>query len=240
MRRHLLLTSAVNVGGIANCQHSDPLVRARETVGALEKWVSRRHIDEITIVDNSGYDFSKEVDRVSSASRAGLKVRSLAYEGQDFDRSLGKGFGEQSAIRHFFENSDISPGDLVIKCNARIYVSNFNKLWPISLDEVDIICAWQLGLRQVNSRLFAAKAFVWEEYFFQRCHKISDAMGQHFEDWMAKSVHAALADGHRSELFLTYPRFRGVSGTVGVDLSGNYLVMRNWLLHRLKRFVLRR
>ncbi len=121
----LLLTACVNPGGMAYTTLQDPVVRMDQYVTALRFYIANTNM-KIVVCENTSTDlsylFAKEI--------LDGRLEYLTFDGNNYDNSLGKGYGEALIIRHALVNSQLINGSkgYVIKVTGRIIVENINDL----------------------------------------------------------------------------------------------------------------
>lgn len=121
----LLLTACVNPGGMSFTVLQDPDVRMQQYAGALRYYIANTDL-RIVFCENTGYDMSDRFAREISDGR----LECLTFEGNNYNRSLGKGYGEALIIRHALHNSlFINDSDgYIIKITGRIIVENITDI----------------------------------------------------------------------------------------------------------------
>lgn len=230
----ILLTATINTSGVANMALTDAKIRARQYANACAFWAEQAGISPI-LLENSDANVSEIVDRINATSPRS-PLNGLAFNGQGFDRSLGKGFGEQMTLSRGIANFPGESDEWIVKCNGRYTVTNFSAVRPdIHNQASDIVGIFRKDLSYFDSRFFAAKRFFWTTYFLPRGESISDQPGCWFENVLARAVHAAMADGARWSLFVAAPRLKGVSGTTGRNMNGVFSHQKQQILYAMSR-----
>jgi hypothetical protein len=214
VRLVLLLTATVDVKGIGFMAISDPAQRLQQYATAVAFWARVGGFDGIVFCENSGHDISG-IRAELAASRTPSEV--VQYEGQGFDRSLGKGFGELSAMQRAARSPLLESADLVLKVNGRYVIPNatalardLRALWP-----TDVVADLHQSLRWADSRIFAFTPAFLRDYFAPRLASLDDSKGVYFEHGLANAIHAALADDKRWCPVPGAPEIEGRSGTLG-------------------------
>lgn len=96
----LFLTACVNPNGMAYTKLNNLEERLRQYKEALNWYLD--HTDmRILLVENSGCDFSDCYQRQIDEGR----LEFLCFEGNDYDRSRGKGYGEAAIMEYGIAHS---------------------------------------------------------------------------------------------------------------------------------------
>lgn len=124
MSHLLFLTACVNPNGMAYTALSDTGIRLKQYQDAL-KWYLENTMFPILIVENTGYDFSHDFKSHVESGR----LKCLTFQGNDFDRSLGKGYGEAKIMEYGFSHaSDFLKDKTIVKLTGRLICTNLNKI----------------------------------------------------------------------------------------------------------------
>ena len=100
MEMLLFLTACVNPKGMAYTKLSNPEIRLQQYKDALN-WYLENTSMKILLVENSGCDFS---DVYQKQIREG-RLEFICYDGNDFDRKRGKGYGEAAIMEDGYASS---------------------------------------------------------------------------------------------------------------------------------------
>lgn len=121
----LLLTACINSGGMSFTALQDPGVRKRQYVDALRYYLDNASL-RIVFCENTGYDMSEQFSEDIASNR----LEYMTFDGNRYDRTLGKGYGEALIIQHALCNSSfINDSDgYVIKITGRIIVENISDI----------------------------------------------------------------------------------------------------------------
>lgn len=127
MNAILFLTACVNPSGMAFTKLNNPEVRVRQYKEALD-WYLENTEFHILLVENSNYDFSKDYQGFIDEGR----LEYLTFDGNNFDRSKGKGYGEAAILDYGLKHSQflgkMQSSQLVIKVTGRLLCTNINYL----------------------------------------------------------------------------------------------------------------
>lgn len=216
----ILLTACVNPKGMEQTALTDIEQRENQYIEAL--WYYLKTTDKkIVIVENSNSDFSAPFLTYIKEGR----LEFLTFDGNNFDRKLGKGYGEMEILDYAVKNSVfIRNADYIIKITGRIIISNLNVI------EVDINKAFK-GNKQLiacdisffytfaRSKIFFANKNFIENYLVKSMNRINDSKKVYFENVFAKMVYKWKRNGFQLHVFSIPVITKGQSGTTGKELS---------------------
>ena len=96
----LFLTACVNPNGMAYTKLNNPEVRLQQYKDALDWYLD--HTDmKILLVENSGTDISSSYQKQIGEGR----LEFLCFDGNNYDRFRGKGYGEAAIIAYGIAHS---------------------------------------------------------------------------------------------------------------------------------------
>lgn len=235
----IILTSTIDVRGVANMQRADPLVRLSDHEKALNRWLSDEWIQNIILVENSGYPLDSLKSLVAKHSSR-KSVEFLSFDGQDFPRSLGKGYGETLALQYVAEQSaQLKKTGNFLKVNGRYYIPNLKDVLGNMEADTEVFCNLNRGMRFSDSRVFGGS----EDFLLRVVKeglKVNDELGIWLEHAVARAALHAIADGANWRFITHLPKIDGVSGTI----NGAYAetAPKQWLkgrVHAIKQALLR-
>lgn len=217
----LFLTACVNPKGMAYTKLSNPEIRLKQYKEALD-WYLANTSFKILLVENSGYDFSdgyrKQIERG--------RLEFLSYEGNGYDRSRGKGYGEaeivEFGIKHSRLLSAISQETLLAKVTGRLLCKNINELFN-RYHNFNTVYA-NLGKDDWGGNLASSQVFIAPVRFFSDCflprrEEINDSKCRHFEHVLYDSIEDWKKHGGKHRMFWIPPVIEGMSGTSGATID---------------------
>jgi hypothetical protein len=238
----LLMTATVDVRGVIDLLRNDPIDRLNDYRWALEQWTQCRGIDGLIFVENSGYDIA-DLRRVSQKSALHPdSVEFFSFDGQDFPRELGKGYGETLNLQHALSNSRLlASGDyLMVRVNGRNYVENIDVFFETLRAPTEIMCDLNQLLTWGDGRIVGGTVEFFKKYVCPYGHEVDDSKGYYFEHALARAVHRAMSDGLVWRPYPEPPMVRGFSGTSNEDNAENRLVHKARVVrHKVKLRMLR-
>ncbi len=116
----ILLTACVSPDGMAFTKLQDSKERSRQYVEAINFYLQNTNIP-IVFAENTLTDLSEKFeDQIKSGH-----LEYMTFQGNDYDKSFGKGYGEAQIIMYAYEHSKIlRECDYVIKITGRLKVLN--------------------------------------------------------------------------------------------------------------------
>lgn len=224
----ILLTGTVKPGNMSYTQLKDPKERYTQYINAIKFWLEYTKL-KVIFVENSNTDVSKYFKSYIDSNR--LEI--LTFQGNDFDRNLGKGYGELVCLEYAYQKSNnLRNADIVFKITGRHKVLNFNTFLNHYLNnKVDIIVDFKRAMRFCDSRFFAFSPDFLSSYLFKYKPIINDSENIFFENILCKAALCALKDGYKFSPYITLPRIEGSSGTFNEKYNSNIM---SWFKNKFK------
>jgi hypothetical protein len=159
----------------------------------------------------------------------------LSYNGQNFSRERGKGYGEINSFEYAFSNSlFLKEAINVIKCNGRYFFKNLNQLLFF---EENVAGNFTKDLDFMDSRVFGFKTVFFKNHFMNYKDGIDDSKGIYFEHALARATHKMLADGGTWKP-LNFPLIiEGFSGTSNYKYNNLWSNIKIYLKFYLTKLV---
>jgi len=236
----ILLTATIDPKGVVFMQRSDPIVRENDYINSIKKWIENTSYP-ILFCENSGYNSKIEEILKGYVDR---KTEFLQFNGQDFPRELGKGYGELQTIKYAIQHSNLVKGsDYVIKVNGRYFVKNIQTIVvPLFKDgDIYVMADLKRNLTWADARIFAFKPSFVLVYLSPFQDLINDSKGFYLEHALARAALQAIIDGHIWMPLPSKPFIVGYSGTSNTPYNTTRL---RWLggeiIHRVKNYLIER
>ena len=234
----ILLTATIDPKGIVFMQRSDPTVRENDYIDSIKKWIENISYS-ILFCENSGYNSKIEEILKGYVDR---KTEFLQFNGQDFPRELGKGYGELQTIKYAIQHSNLIKGsDYVIKVNGRYFIKNIEKIACAlsSNKDVYVMADLKKELTWADSRVYAFKPSFITEYLSKFQDLINDSKGFYLEHALARAILRAISDGYKWMPLPSKPFIIGYSGTADIPYSSSKI---RWLagevMHLAKNYLI--
>lgn len=240
MKSLLFLTACVNPKGMAYTKLSSPEVRLQQYKAALD-WYLENTGFQILLVENSHWDFSAGYKAYIDSGR----LEFLTFDGNDYDRSRGKGYGEAAIMEYGIAHSRLlktaPPNLLIVKVTGRLICRNINELCRCQYggSVYANIAKDDWGGNISTSQFVIAPLSFWREYFLPNREDLDDSKCYHFEHLLYDSIVKWRKDGKRFREFWNVPMMEGVSGTSGAVIKTTQTLFQKiiyrlmYLLHRL-------
>lgn len=214
----ILLTACINPNGMAYTALQDKDVRLRQYKEALD-WYLLHVQNKIVFVENTGYDISPMYEEAIAIGR--LEV--LTFQGNDFDKSRGKGYGEALIIKHALDNSKfLKENVIIIKVTGRLICENVSKIARKCAD-VDTIYGLRLkddtGAFEIGSQVIVAPVRFWNNYFIPEKERIDDKSHYWFEHYLYDTICQWQDKGHKFREMSFPVLLKGISGSSGVKIN---------------------
>ena len=130
--------------------------------------------------NNSGKDISDELNENSG------RIEFLSFYGNDYEKSLGKGYGEARIIEYALQNSSfIKNAKTIIKITGKLKVLNIQKALLLTNlilgNKYDsVYCTW-VEPGTIDSRVFCGSPHFFN-YLVNNKHLMNDSEGVYFEN----------------------------------------------------------
>jgi len=227
----ILLTACVNPQGMTYTALQDKDERLRQYQHALQ-WYLDNTKSPILFVENTGYDITPMyADAIASG-----RLEVLTFQGNDFDKSKGKGYGEALIIEYALTHSEFLKGDVnVLKITGRLICENVGKMARRYTD-TDTVYGQKLqdpdGNMEMSSQVIVAPTTFWKDYFISQKEGIDDGAHYWFEHLLLDAAMQWRKDGHNYKDMWIPTALTGISGSSGDMISSNTLKARiSFYLH---------
>ena len=203
----LILPTTIHVNNCYAVQRDNPVDRLQDTIVCLEKWLSNTNF-RIVLVENSNTDLSF-LKPLQEGFPGRLEL--LSFDGNDYPREYGKGYGEMLSINYAVDNSKfVSQDDYVLKCTGRYFLSELSKVFDENFDNnfQAVVYSSEDYPDGSASVFFYLKKNIYQEKmatFF-----VNDSKGNYFEHALQNTIKSLLAD---SVLKIDKMGIEGISGT---------------------------
>jgi hypothetical protein len=187
----LLLTACISPNGMSYTAVQNPMEREAAYLAALSYYLDNTRF-RIVFCNNSGEDISSKI--MDNEGR----VEFLSYLGNDYDKSLGKGYGEFQIIEYAFEHSKLLLScKRIVKITGKLKVRNLPEIlkhsdWLFGQD-ADFILVNTPSPKSADNNLGGvvdSRCIVGNRTFFERFlsvgNLINDSAGYYFEHLLYK------------------------------------------------------
>lgn len=209
----LLLTACINPNGMAFTVLQNPDTRMRQYVGALQ-WYLKNTPYKIVFVENTNTYIGAAFQEYIENGR----LEFVTFEGNNYPRELGKGYGEALIIREALSRSELlAHCERVVKVTGRLVVRNIVSLVN-EASEDDIFASTCARTGNICRSFFfvSPKSFL-ADYFLPRQSAINDSANIFFEHVLHDALVCWIKDGNRFHHFFRMVQVVGKSGSTGRD-----------------------
>lgn len=217
----LFLTACVHPNGMVATVLQDKDVRLRQYLDAIRYYISSTEFP-ILVVENTETDlspfFREEIEKG--------RLEILTFQGNDFDKRLGKGYGEGLILNYAFKHSSfIANYRNIIKVSGRHRVVNLKSV--IRLSEMFlcggnrefVVCEITPKKSFARSDMFVASKDFYEKWFLNKSLEVNDSKRIWFEHKLYESISLA----HKEGFQILFPPLcisqEGQSGTSGIEMK---------------------
>ncbi len=209
----ILLTACVNSKGMAYTVLQDKDMRLKQYKDAL-LWYLEHTKEAVVLVENTMCDFSKDFESYIESGR----LEFLIFEGNNYDRTLGKGFGEGLIIKYAMEHSKLlAKAEMITKITGRLKITNVENLVKVS-NSVNTVYGNVSVINKrflCDSRFFIAPRDFVCDYFLSGMNDLNDSMCYYFEHMFYDKIVEWKKKGNRHKEFYLPVDVVGISGTSG-------------------------
>lgn len=220
MNNVILLTACVNPNGMGMTVLQDKNMRLKQYKDTL-LWYLEHTKEAVVLVENTMCDFSKDFESYIGSGR----LEFLTFEGNNYDRVLGKGFGEALIIKYAMEHSKLlAKAEMITKITGRLKITNVEELVKVS-NAVNTVYGNVSVINKrflCDSRFFIVPRDFFCDYFLSGISDLNDSMCYYFEHLLYDKIVKWKKDGNRHKEFYLPVDIVGTSGT-----SGNEYGLKN-------------
>lgn len=222
----ILLTACISPEGMIFTKLQDSTVREAQYINAINYYLANTEF-KIVFCNNSGEDISNII--IHNKNR----VEFLSFNGNNFDKNFGKGYGEFIIIKYALENSlFIKEADYIIKITGRIKVKNITK--SLFLNDLFLVfpkkrvyITLEDSCNMATSNYFIAPKLFFD-LFVKVKNTINDSKRYYFEHLLFDFIERHRYDFFYAD-FLIMLDVEGVAGTNGVS----YISKKNNIIETL-------
>ena len=206
----ILLTACVNPGGMPFTVLNDTSERLRQYREALDFYLNETTLP-IVFCENTLCDFSEDYKEYIASGR----LEYITFDGNNFDKSRGKGYGEALIMEEAFRHSRLlDQCNFVVKITGRLIVRNISQLVKDNRRMfTDTIQTFYPNNNMADSRLVILPKLFCIVDFLARKDSINDTEGYYFEHLLYDTIISRKKYVYIP--FLHVPLIDGVSGSTG-------------------------
>lgn len=207
----LLLTACVNPYGMSFTALQNPIIRKEQYICALLYYLKNTELP-IVFVENTNSDFSNLFQNYIDNGR----LEYLTFMGNNYPKSLGKGYGEAEIITYGLKNSLlIRETNYLIKITGRLIVRNINEIANNPILRLSSRC---IRFSFMSDKSVFSMCIVAPVRWISDCiSKYGCTINDSDKVYMEHILYRYLIETEKHCIFpfFTPPRIEGVSGTTG-------------------------
>ena len=217
-RKCILLTACVNPNGMSHTVLQDSSIRIEQYKKALDFYIRETHIP-IVFCENTMYDMSDKYEEFINTGR----LEYLFFDGNNYDRAKGKGYGEALIMKYAIENSNIiNESKYIIKITGRIIIQDINRILSSPLFFLDNLFRSNIQEKFIATYLFIARPAIIINFVVKYQGSIREIPPKQ-ESVEHQWYNALTKDTEFKDVkyvpFISIPQVVGVSGTTGNPYS---------------------
>lgn len=217
----LFLTGCINPDGMSYTALQNPKTRKNQYIDAIRFYLRKTNL-KILFVENSGNDISEVFDYEIKNKR--LEI--LTFFGNDYDRTLGKGYGEMLIMEYANKYSQfLKNAEFIFKITGRYKILNINSFINNYIDQFqnfDLILNFRPSLTWADSRFFGFRPFFLSNYLLGYKEIVNDQDSINFENALSKAALNSITNDDNYGKFNIYPRYSAIIGTTGKKYNDSF------------------
>lgn len=214
----LLLTACVSPSGMAFTALQNMEARKKQYLSAIRFYLNKTDL-KIVVVENTEFDFScyfpDEVQRG--------RLECLTFKGNNYDKTLGKGYGEGKILHYALCNSSfLKNADYIFKITGRYIYSNIKLLIFLTshmiCNQKIIMCDIKRKEHQALSGIIIAPTNFFKNYLIDELEMCNDTEGLYFEH----ILYNCIIESQKNYQHLSFPVNPiniGISGTLNMRFN---------------------
>ena len=210
----VVLTACINPNGMIYTELQNRDERKKQYLNALYYYLTNTNF-RIVFCENSGEDLIDLKRRISNP-----RVEMLSFQGNDYNKNLGKGYGEYRILQYAFQHSIfLKEATTIVKITGRLIVNNLVEVIRLHnnlfLHPRNFVYAEELkDHSEFDSRCVVASKEFFTDYFLASNNTINDSIGYFFEHYLFDTI-KTLPENYIVSGFALPLAFSGVSGSTG-------------------------
>ena len=220
MRVPVLLTATIDTNDCTHVARASIDDRKSDYLVSLGRWLTETDFD-LVLAENSGHDLDFLREVYADYSR---RVEFISYEGNAYDRSLGKGYGEFDIIKKALNESRfIRSSDYFAKSTGRYFFPKMQSFVDgLSLTDYDYVGIFDQGTSNLVTTGFflVGRKFITDfvEALPNRWpyndNPVNDGSGFYIEELFTQLAHST-----DRRLLIDKLGAEGISGTFGTPIT---------------------
>ncbi len=220
----VILTSCIKPEGIPFLKRSSENVRLEDYKKAFQMWSKNEFVDKIIFIENSGYDLNFFHQEAKKFPEKKIEILSC-NENNNFDKSLGKGFGEHLCFKEILDKSKIFiESNFFVKVSGRYYINNYSTIIKeFEKKKSEIFIYLKNNLTYADSHFFGGSKNFFLNYVVPFSSKVDDTNNIYMENCLAKAALHAVNNNLKFNNIEAYPDIDGFIGTNNKEIKNNLI-----------------
>ncbi len=231
----ILLSACIDPNGMLYTKLVDMETRKEQYIKALHFYL-KETTAKIVFVENTGYDLSSNFLKFIDEGR----LEMITFNGNDYDRSLGKGYGEAQIVKYAVNNSKfIKSNSTIVKITGRHCCENIVKVINWCTNKKTVYAQLILDEKKnimCDSRLFVAPRTFLMFFFLPFIEDLNDSKFFFFEHLLYRSSCEWVKCGNKFQEFIFPLKIKGVSGTSGITYKEDLNIISFYIKRYLHKF----
>ena len=216
----ILLTGTITPNGMGNTALQDPILREKQYIDAIEYYLSGTDL-RIVFCENS----EKNIFHKINSEKKTTQLECITFDGNNYDKNRGKGYGEATIIKYALENSEfMKSADYLFKITGRVKVKNIKKLIKRKIykyqDVIGIEC-W--GYNWMHSVCF----FCCKDWLYATVSNYRPRLNDDTFCFQTMLYNAVLRT-KGINIISIHPYIDGISGKTGKPYVNNHIFQRKF------------
>lgn len=210
----IFLSACVNPKGMSNTALQDIKEREKQYMRAVDFYLEETNVP-IVFVENTSYVISRRYQDYIDSGR----LEYITFDGNNYNKALGKGYGEGLIIKEGFKRSKILRNSkYVVKITGRLIIRNINHILCSKLLFFDNIFRCDFRTNDfLWSMVFVIKSNKLKEIFNEKYNQIDESKWVLFEHILYTSMYEDKKT--RAIPFLSPPVVEGTSGSWNISYA---------------------
>ena len=227
----VLITSAIDAAA-PGTKLADPAERLALTLKGIERWLQNAAVQELVVVDGSGFDYSSQLRDLNLTFRKNIEFLSFQNNAERV-RLRGKGYGEGEIVLYALTHSKtLAIAPCFAKCTGKLYVRNYRKCLAAFNGRFMSGIYGKNRIRCLDTRFYLSSRIFWMQYLSRAHFESDDPKGYYIENSYLDRLRE---NGIKGFTLPVPPLIEGRSGSDNIEYPAPSLYRR--IVLRVRFFV---
>ena len=214
----VLLTACVNPSGMSHTTLQNPQIRAEQYKEALNYYLKETSLP-IVFCENTMYDISDVFQQYIASGR----LEYLTFNGNNYDKSKGKGYGEALIMKYAINHSKVIKNcKYLIKITGRLIIKDIKRISSSPLLLYDNLFRCNIKDKFISTYIFIARPLLVLKFVekYQEMIREDSPTNDLIEHHLYRALTKDSEICHTTFVpFISIPKVVGISGTTGEPYS---------------------